>query len=731
MGNAETKERFGEKVNAARYKLTESQKKQTEHLHSINDVSPAMSDIILKSIEQSFLMHSPFPEETLMMAWFADPTQCETILINACNGILKQPVNKQNFLWFRDYVLSSSVWFLESKDNQFMFSYLLKIADKYSKEMIDSMNMIYNSLQNQPGWKELMMIKSTTLIERQDHEKVGLLKEKSFVDFNECSNAEQKESHVELENLVDSKIAINILLCTAKEIDKEFQNHIDLLLSEYGEFARGPLKKLDRCQSKVEQDYFDANFPRSAKLLDIVRCSVTFNTLSQLVAGYQRLLEYIGSNPSFMELSRVKNGFLDSEYVEGYRDLKLNIIYHSQTNIEKKVSMICEVQLLLNQYLWEKKRIHRLYSILRMKDYFESVVKKEANESNEEQQRRTVLQLKKAFELREHGGLERTDCAVKSSVDSALGLLAFEDIYTTFKLWCYDMKTKKVVFEHAISAKGSGHSHHWIKIKNDKYLVLQPSIYCLKFFKIEQGDKDQFIFTEDASIQITVDKDIDYVEFDRTFSHIFMLLDAQTLQKRSMSDVNTIMSTMDLEESIEPVVYKQLVMSNDGTLCAIGGGTQSYLYIINITENNQENSKYESTLNSTFSPCFINGENEMVAVGDNGGNVEILSVPTKQSLRVIKVFNNLVSCMHSVGNILAVSGWDHKLKLFNIENWEVILEEEFEMDQTYSLHLSSDAKYLSLGGSYPTDDEDSDVEGVDRDNPKFEETEVVTVWQID
>ncbi len=68
---------------------------------------------------------------------------------------------------------------------------------------------------------------------------------------------------------------------------------------------------------------------------------------------------HIGKNESIIELSRIKNGFLDKSFAGGYRDIKLNVIYHSPIN--PKLNMICEIQLILGQYLHEKKRIHKLY----------------------------------------------------------------------------------------------------------------------------------------------------------------------------------------------------------------------------------------------------------------------------------------------------------------------------------------------------------------------------------
>ncbi len=45
--------------------------------------------------------------------------------------------------------------------------------------------------------------------------------------------------------------------------------------------------------SKLENDYQEAQYPKSAKLLDLVRCSVTFNTVDQLITGYNALMKHM------------------------------------------------------------------------------------------------------------------------------------------------------------------------------------------------------------------------------------------------------------------------------------------------------------------------------------------------------------------------------------------------------------------------------------------------------
>ena len=107
---------------------------------------------------------------------------------------------------------------------------------------------------------------------------------------------------------------------------------------------------------------------------------MTFNTLQQLIDGYNGLISHIKQNKSIIELGRVKNGFLDAKD-GGYRDIKVNVVYHSQLNAG--VSMVCEIQLLLGQYLHEKKRIHKLYSVLRQSEYFKMVVTDENEQKTE------------------------------------------------------------------------------------------------------------------------------------------------------------------------------------------------------------------------------------------------------------------------------------------------------------------------------------------------------------
>ena len=74
-----------------------------------------------------------------------------------------------------------------------------------------------------------------------------------------------------------------------------------------------------------------------------------------------------------LQIARVKNGFYNDGSAEsesrGYRDLKINLIFRDS----RRRKFICEVQFLLKEFLHGKKRIHKLYSIVRRKDFFDMV----------------------------------------------------------------------------------------------------------------------------------------------------------------------------------------------------------------------------------------------------------------------------------------------------------------------------------------------------------------------
>merc|ERR1719419_1748049 len=256
-----------------------------------------------------------------------------------------------------------------------MFDRLLKIAKGMSQGITDEMDAIYQHLKSHKDWERIMAIKNNTLISRQDDNEVGLLRDEGITAVLEAKQSEDDaEGHQKLTEFIGNNLAVSKLTAAAKKIDSEFQSVMKAVMTRFGDYKPGPIKRVDRCVSKLENDYQNAAFPKAAKLLDMVRCSVSFNTVTQLIAGYEGFVKFIENSASSMTLARTKNGFVDDS-VGGYRDLKINVVFNSATDPELK--MICEVQLILNQYLFEKKKMHKLYSVVRDELYYQMATKQQ------------------------------------------------------------------------------------------------------------------------------------------------------------------------------------------------------------------------------------------------------------------------------------------------------------------------------------------------------------------
>merc|ERR1712048_1474080 len=104
------------------------------------------------------------------------------------------------------------------------------------------------------------------------------------------------------------------------------------------------------------------------------------------------------------------NGFLRKE-TKGYRDIKVNAIFESETGTK----MICELQLIYGQNLNEKKRSHRYYHLTRERAYYEGVIQKEDGAVLNPEMFEPVLNVKNEVET-SVGTVEFKKCAVNSEL---------------------------------------------------------------------------------------------------------------------------------------------------------------------------------------------------------------------------------------------------------------------------------------------------------------------------
>ena len=137
MGTTDSKQKLGERVIAARKKLSDDTKIQTKRVKEITSQSPETLKVITDSVRQSFKTCSPFLEPTLLIAWAANPEECANIVLDACGKVLNAPINKDEYEWFIKYVFPSSIWmFKREKNGLFMYEELIQIAHSMSSGII-------------------------------------------------------------------------------------------------------------------------------------------------------------------------------------------------------------------------------------------------------------------------------------------------------------------------------------------------------------------------------------------------------------------------------------------------------------------------------------------------------------------------------------------------------------------------------------------------------------------
>eukprot|EP01084_Bolivina_argentea_P061668 112729_1 len=490
-------------------------------------------------------------------------------------------------------------------------------------------------------------------------------------------------------------MATNILISTAYGLNKEFQNYIKLVMSEYGKFQPGPLKSLDRIQSKLENDYINELWPRCAKVLDIIRCSITFNTLSQLIKGFNYLIKHINKHNDSLKIARIKNGFISGHAAGGYRDIKVNVVFISSIlNNEEHNRMICEIQLILSQYLWEKKKIHKLYSILRQETFFQMVIKKNNDSvtTTNNNQIKKISKLDKIFALKSYQSQVKE--AYNGCINSSFNILAIsgsDNGYVNYdsKVWFYDLTNNKLInFRNTY--------HCWNSIswfgENEKYFAYQSAKNLINILVINSVNK-----LADYKKINTGKKEITYFLFDGKGDNIIIILNKNEIEKRSIENSTQIIVNMKLKNSITFGQSKRLELSKSGNYCGIATKTSNFL-LVDLKNNKQ---KIFNTLKivKTLSPCFIGGNDKLLAIASSNGEIEIWDIINGKCIKYLKASTKQISWLYSIHNILASVGDEKILKVYNTNNWSVMYNQSVPFDgDAVSLTLSANLKYLTITG---------------------------------
>ena len=231
--------------------------------------------------------------DLLMIVMEKQARAVEELVLRAAEETLEAPIKSEQWLWFRENLLSTYLWFSPSsiEPNTFVYERLLKVAEhNLRKRAILADSMRFRSLENIPS-RALLPGGNAEI--RQDHRLVG----------NVPGIRQQLLGNKDTISFYDLHVYLNDLLCIARIINPQFQAHMARLLSPMTMAGRaivepGPLKSLQRCRAKVELEYANQQWPTAANLLDLVRVSVTFTSEEDLRDGLRLVLLSAGVAPS-------------------------------------------------------------------------------------------------------------------------------------------------------------------------------------------------------------------------------------------------------------------------------------------------------------------------------------------------------------------------------------------------------------------------------------------------
>ena len=359
------------------------------------EVLEVISKVSVQSIEQ----RAAYSNDVLHIAFWFEVTKkgikpTRTVLFKAIEKtvkkILADTTNKRDWFWLQSYLLSSPMWY-EKQDPEdaksgllwdLMFEWVDTETKRQSAILSEPMRKIEETDEKQ--WERLITydIPSKYPVVRQDAIERGLRAEHSIDELIQRVSLSASFNPIAHHNLQQY---LSKLVMVAHECDDGFQRDIQSMFEVDPDtmenrtlkvlYQRGPVKRLERCYAKCQSDYRDEQFPTAAHVLDIIRCSLTFDDVESMLKGMDLFKKRIESGEFCVkEVIRVKNGF-KLEYSNDtatYTDIKFNVM----VNIDgKDHDIIAEVQFLFQRMLEYKKIAHSLYSIERTSEFVDNMTK--------------------------------------------------------------------------------------------------------------------------------------------------------------------------------------------------------------------------------------------------------------------------------------------------------------------------------------------------------------------
>ena len=323
--------------------------------------------------------------------------------------------SQEKVSFFKNYLLTSNIWckninekysnFDEKEETNNLFesirskvlskelnihkihlqNELIELEKKFNSQFKQLKHNIKEfSLANEKG------ISQSKLISTFDHSKdymseLGInslykLSEMPYDNVNGFSGKNEYDFEGYLTQLLIASHNIDAIF--QKECKEYFNDYFNDKLNIACHYSSAPVKTRERSILKAKLDYNNKEWPRTSNIIDVVRCSVSFNDINAFLNGFNRFYNEFdyrriaNQKGCIKAIVRIKNDFselsdnIGSESLENinYCDIKLNVLLeYNNTRI------IGEIQFLLDIFLDFKKRQHSIYSFIRNEALYNSL----------------------------------------------------------------------------------------------------------------------------------------------------------------------------------------------------------------------------------------------------------------------------------------------------------------------------------------------------------------------
>ena len=425
---------FGKDYKCAQYLLNNCEK------DTLVDLANVINDGLQKR-------ECGFNDSLLILAKMTDNEKFLRTLSNVTEECLtheKKNIFKHCF--FKNNLLHSSIWTMEKEKEK---------EEKHDDDVanINKSKLLFDEVKekivlNELKYQQMFIQNSIINEEKNNHENWQKLKQfgvKKEVASNDDGNMEKCSKLLQFENhkikaceLLHVRYPLNTLpfdnvngfdgskeydhngyltelLILAHQTDMKFQNECKKMFNignkDFGIkciFSSGSVKTRARSITKCELDYKNEKYkwPHSQHLKDLLRCSVVFDSIEDLLKGCEKFEKIMNKRTEneiaddrkkdknlsdttcMKEIIRVKNGFTEIKNESwklslnsfNYTDIKYNILIETAKKrkshkADKTTCIIGEVQFLLRFMLNAKKMGHSIYSFVRKEDLFNNINK--------------------------------------------------------------------------------------------------------------------------------------------------------------------------------------------------------------------------------------------------------------------------------------------------------------------------------------------------------------------